>query len=132
MPAAAPPFLPVADAARRFTRLGDRSGIIVLGPLIAFVLLLVVLVVAGKIIYPAPRGTYVTRPAPELYYAAAPAEVFSGNRLALRVRPGDPVWIVRLDNGAAVVFRDRSGREVVGVTPALVGSAVPPRRAPRG
>lgn len=119
--------------APRPARLRDRSGIIVLGPLVALVVLLVVMVVAGKVLYPAPRGTYVTPAAPELHYAASPADVYSGNRLALRVRPGDPVWIVRLDNGAAVVFRDGTGREVVGVTPALVGSARrATRRAPRG
>ena len=124
---------PDPTSAHRLRRLRDRSGIIVLGPLIAFVVLLVIMVVAGKIFYPAPRGTYVTPPTPELHYALSPADVYSGNRLALRVRPGDPVWIVRLDNGAAVVFRDGTGSEVVGVTPALVGSArQATRRATRG
>jgi len=102
--------------------LRDRRGIIVLGPLIAFVVLLVVMVLAGKILYPEPRGTYVTRPAPELSYVVSPAEVYSGNRLAMTLRPGEPVWVVRLDNGSAVVFRDRTGREVVGITSAFLAS----------
>ena len=100
---------------------------IVLGPLILFVLLLAIMVLAGKIFYPAPRGTYRTEPVPELNYALAPAEVHSGERVALRLEPGDSVWIVRLDNGAAVVFRDRAGREVVGVTSALLHPERPRR-----
>jgi hypothetical protein len=94
----------------------------VLGPLIAFVVLLIVMVVAGKIFYPTPRGTYRTPPAPELQHVVAPGEVFAGERVAMRLSPGDPVWVVRLDNGAAVVFRDRTGREVIGVTRTLLGA----------
>ncbi|MBW3630139.1 MAG: hypothetical protein KY464_12675 [Gemmatimonadetes bacterium] len=109
-------------------RLRDRRGIIVLGPLIAFVVLLVIMVVAGKILYPKPRGTYVTPPAPELNYVVSPTEVYSGERLARRLRPGDAVWVVRLDNGAAVVFRDQSGREVIGVTAGLLESSRPRAR----
>ena len=101
----------------------DRRGVIVLGPLIVFALLLVVMVVGGKIIYPEPRGTYRTPPAPELLYAVAPGEVYAADRVAMRLRPGDQVWVVRLDNGAAVVFRDRTAREVIGVTRALLGAA---------
>jgi len=105
--------------------LRDRSGMIVLGPLILFVLLLIIMVVAGKIFYPAPRGTYRTEPVPELSYALAPAEVRSGDRVALRLQPGDSVWVVRLDNGSAVVFHDRAGRQVIGVTSGLLGSERP-------
>jgi hypothetical protein len=106
-------------------RLRDRRGIIVLGPLIIFVIVLIIMVVAGKIFYPAPRGTYRTEPVPELSYALAPAEVHSGDRVAMRLQPGDSVWIVRLDNGSAVVFRDGAGREVVGVTSGLLGTERP-------
>ena len=106
---------------------------IVLGPLIAFVILLIIMVVAGKIFYPAPRGTYRTEPAPQLSYVLQPGEVYAGDRVAMRLRPGDPVWVVRLDNGAAVVFRDRTGREVIGVTRALLGSGpATGAPAPRG
>ena len=117
-----------AARTRRFSipnPLRDQRGIIVLGPLILFVLLLIVMVLAGKIFYPAPRGTYRTEPVPELSYALAPAEVHSGEAVALRLQPGDSVWIVRLDNGSAVVFRDRAGREVIGVTSGLLGSRRP-------
>jgi len=120
---------PRASAERRTPAasglLRDRSGMIVLGPLILFVLLLIIMVVAGKIFYPAPRGTYRTEPVPELSYALAPAEVRSGDRVALRLQPGDSVWVVRLDNGSAVVFRDRAGRQVIGVTSGLLGSERP-------
>ena len=102
---------------------------IVLGPLIVFVVVLIVMVVAGKVFYPTPRGTYRTAPAPELHYVVAPGEVYAGERLAMRLRPGDPVWVVRLDNGAAVVFRDRTGREVIGVTRTFLGA---PAAAPAG
>ena len=103
---------------------------IVLAPLIAFTLLLIVMVVAGKLLYPEPRGTYRTRPVPELGYVLAAGEVYQGDRVAMRLRPGERVWVVRLDNGAAVVFRDRTGGEVIGVTRALLGSG--PRAAGAG
>ena len=106
---------------------------IVLGPLIAFVLLLIVMVVAGKIFYPTPRGTYRTTPVPELQQVVAPGEVYAGERVAMRLRPGDAVWVVRLDNGSAVVFRDRTGREAIGVTRVLLGApAAPAPAAGRG
>ena len=105
---------------------------IVLAPLIAFTILLIVMVVAGKLIYGKPRGTYRTPPTPELSYVLSPGEVYDGDRLAMRLRPGEPVWVVRLDNGSAVVFRDRTGREVIGVTRALLGSGEKPAPAKQG
>jgi hypothetical protein len=33
------------------------------------------------------------------------------------------VWVERLENGSAVVFRDQTGREVVGITDALLEQA---------
>jgi hypothetical protein len=116
---------PNATLHGHLARLSDRRGIIVLGPLVLFVILLAIMVLAGKIFYPAPRGTYRTDPVPELGYALAPAEVHAGGRVALRLQPGDSVWIVRMDNGSAVVFRDRGARELVGVTSGPVGSARP-------
>ena len=109
-----------AASPRRRALAKDRRGMIVLAPLILFTLLLILMVLAGKLFYPAPRGTYRVPTAPELQVVAAPGEVVSGDRVAMRLRPGDSVWVVRLDNGSAVVFRDRTGRQVIGVTRTLL------------
>lgn len=103
----------------------DERGIIVLGPLIVFLCLLVVMVVAGKLLYPPPRGVYLTPPRPELRYALSSAEVYARDSVVQRLRPGQGVWAVQLDNGTAVVFRDRSGRGVVGVTRVLLSPSAP-------
>lgn len=108
--------------------LQNRQGIIVLGPLIAFVCLLIVMVVAGKLMYPPPRGLYISRPQPELHYAVMPAPVYSGERVVMYLQPGDSAWIVRLDNGSAVVFRDPAGGGSVGVTTGFLTPSRPVRR----
>jgi hypothetical protein len=100
--------------------LRDRRGIIVLGPLIAFVCILVIMVVAGKLIYPTPRGIYAPPPRPRLHVAVSAADLFTGGREVRSLRAGERVWVERLDNGSAVVFRDASGREVLGITDALL------------
>lgn len=84
----------------------DRRGNIVLVPLIALTLLILVLVLGGKLLYPPP---------PRYVDSRAPAEVVSPGRVAFRLQPGDSAWVVALDNGAAAVFRDPSGGEVLGV-----------------
>lgn len=100
-------------------RLRDERGMIVLAPLILFVLLLIVMVVAGKLLYPAPRGIYRSEPEPRLEYARAAAPVYSAGREVARLEPGDSAWIVRLDNGSVAVFRDRSGESLMGVAEGL-------------
>jgi hypothetical protein len=92
---------------------------IVLAPLIVFVCLLVVMVVAGKLIYGTPRGIYRTEATPRLEYALAPAPVYEAGRVVSRLESGDSAWIVRLDNGSVAVFRDPAGEQLVGVAEGL-------------
>ena len=114
MPASVDPaWLTSLHSLRR--RVRDRAGIIVLGPLILFVCLLVIMVVGGKLLYPAPRGLYLNVARPELHYAADSADVYSSGRLVRQLQRGDSVWVVRLENGSWVVFADRGGHEVVGI-----------------
>jgi hypothetical protein len=93
----------------------DRGGMIVLAPLIAFTALLVIMVVGGRLLYPAPREPYRPEPRPQRHHVAAPATVFAGGAPVLQLQPGDAVWMTRLDNGAVVVFADSTGRELVGL-----------------
>ena len=92
---------------------------IVLAPLIVFTLLLIVMVVAGKLIYGTPRGIYRAQPEPRLEYALAGATVYQAGRAVSRLEPGDSAWIVRLDNGSVAVFGDSAGSRLVGVAEGL-------------
>ena len=111
----------------------DTRGIIVLGPLIVFLGVLIVMVVAGKLLYRDPRPPYVDHAGPELQYVVYPAEVYSADRVVMRLQPGDSVWAARLDNGTAAVFRSRTAKVALGVTSGLLvpGRVVPPRRTAR-
>ena len=97
----------------------DERGMIVLAPLIAFTLLLIIMVVAGKLLYPAPRGIYREEPRPRLEYALADAPVYAAGREVSRLSRGDSAWIVRLDNGSAAVFADPAGERLLGVAEGL-------------
>jgi hypothetical protein len=105
----------------------DRRGMIVLAPLIAFTLLLVVMVLGGRLLYPAPREPYRSEVRPQRHYVAAPATVFAGGAPVLQLQPGDPVWVSRLDNGQLAVFADSTGRQLVGLA-----APVPTHRQPAG
>ena len=92
---------------------------IVLAPLVVFTALLVIMVVAGKLIYGTPRGVYRSEPRPRLEYTLALSPVYRAGRLVSRLEPGDSAWIVRLDNGSVAVFDDSAGARVVGVSDGL-------------
>ena len=92
---------------------------IVLAPLIVFTVLLIVMVVAGKLIYGTPRGIYRSEPKPKREYALVAAPVYQAGRVVSRIDAGDTAWIMRLDNGSVAVFQDSAGERLVGVAEGL-------------
>lgn len=103
----------------------NKSGMIVLVPLITITVLLIVLVVAGKVLYrPAPR--YLMPTHPTRYLAASTAELYSEGKPVRHIEFGDTVWVVRAGNGLPVVFADSTGKRALGVAEVLLTRLVAP------
>ena len=103
----------------RSTRLSDEHGLIVLVPLVVIAVLVLVLVVGGKILYPEPP-VYLKEPAPERYFAHSTVVIRQHGRVVRTLVPGDSVWLVKLESGIHVAFSEPPRTRPVGIADGLL------------
>jgi len=95
---------------------------IVLAPLIVITVMLLVMVIAGKLLYP-PAPRYVVPTLPSKHLAASRGVVDSGGGVERPIEIGDTLWVVRAGNGLPVLFTDSTGSDVIGVAQVLLSPA---------
>lgn len=108
----------------RWTRvLSDRSGIVILGPLIVFVVIFSTMIVIGMIINRADRPPPDPPLPREAMYAAVPVEVRFGGRVTARKEPGELLWVRMRPQGDATVYESEESNVIIGFVPDSVLTA---------